>query len=307
MRGRRARVAPLAALLLLSACGDNAPPPAGSDAPPSARETMSAELNAQLPADIREAGVIKVGGPVTVPPGVYLMDDAVTRTGYMTDLAQAVGDLLGVGIEYLEMPFTSLIPGLQRGAIHMTLTISDKRTHHRVLDFVDYLADGLRILVRAGNPNSFDSLESLCGHTVAVLAGSIAVGVVTETNESCADPMEIKQFPAIFNAQLAVRSGQADATFGGGTALKHLAANVEDGTIFEVAPGGPYTLQPDAFGFLKGNDQLRDAVRAAVQELVDNGTAQEIMEKYGVDPEGLYDPIPINVASNGLSPGRVVA
>ena len=306
MRGRRTRVAPLAALLLLSACGDDAPLPAGSDAPPSTTETMSAELNALLPADIREAGVIKVGGPVTVPPGVYLKDDASTRTGYMTDLANAVGALLGVEIEYVEMPFPSLIPGLQRGGIHMTLTISDKRTHHRVLDFVDYLADGLRVLVPAGNPNSFDSLESLCGHTVAVLAGSIAVGVVTETNESCADPMEIKEFPAIFQAQLAVRSGQADATFGGGTALKHLAANVENGTVFEVAAGGPYTLQPDAFGFLKGNDELRDAVRAAMQELVDNGTAAEILEKYGVDSDGLYDQIPINVASNGLGNGRAL-
>ena len=132
------------------------------------------------------------------------------------------------------------------------------------------------------------------------------MGVVTETNESCADPMEIKEFPAIFQAQLAVRSGQADATFGGGTALKHLAANVENGTVFEVAAGGPYTLQPDAFGFLKGNDELRDAVRAAMQELVDNGTAAEILEKYGVDSDGLYDQIPINVASNGLGNGRAL-
>jgi len=299
MRSRWTLTALLAVFLIVSACGDDGPPPTATDA-------MSVELNALLPADIREAGVIKVGGPVTVPPGVYLKDDASTRTGYMTDLANAVGGLLGVEIEYVEMPFPSLIPGLQRGGIHMTLTISDKRTHHRVLDFVDYLADGLRILVPAGNPNSFDSLESLCGHTVAVLAGSNAVGVVTETNESCADPMEIKEFPAIFHAQLAVRSGQADATFGGGTALKHLAATVENGTAFEVAPGGPYTLQPDAFGFIKGNDELRDAVRAAMQELVDNGAAAEILEKYGVDSDGLYDPIPINVASNGLSRGRVL-
>ena len=298
MKGSRALGAPLAVLLLLAACGSEAPPR-------SATGTMSPELNALLPASIREAGVIKVGGPVTVPPAVILEKDAVTRTGYMTDLATAVGDLLGVEIQYVEVPFPSLIPGLQRGSIHMTLTISDKKTLHEVLDFVDYLADGLRILVPIGNPNGFDSLESLCGHTVAVLAGSIAVGVVTETNKTCADPMAIKEFPAIFHAQLAVRSGQAEATFGGGTALKYLAANAENGTIFEMAPGGPYTLQPDAFGFLKGNDELRDAVRAAMQELVDNGTAAEILEKYGVDPAGLYDTIPINVASNRMSDGRV--
>jgi polar amino acid transport system substrate-binding protein len=256
---------------------------------------MSGELNALLPADIREAGVIKAGGPVTEPPAVYLEEDAATRTGYMTDLANAVGGLLGVEILHSEMPFPSLVPGLQRGSIDMTLTISDKKTHHEVLDFVDYLGNGLGILVAAGNPNGFDSLESLCGHTVAVLAGSIAVGVMTEANESCADPMEIKQFPAVFHSQLAVRSGQAEATFGGGTALNYVAATVENGTVFEVAPGGPYTVQPDAFAFLNGNDELRDAVQAAMQRVVDNGTAAKILEKYGVDSDALYDPIPINV------------
>jgi polar amino acid transport system substrate-binding protein len=295
-RNRRTLIALLPVFLIVSACSnDDATPKAATDALPPAMATMSEELHALLPDDIREAGVIKTGGPVTEAPTLYLEEDATTRTGYMTDLANAVGDLLGVEIVHSEMPFPSLVPGLQRGSIDMTFIISDKKTRHEVLDFVDCLEDGLRILVPAGNPNGINSLESLCGHTVAVLSGSIAVGIVTEANKSCADPMEIKEFPGAAYAQLAVRSGQADATFGGGTALNYLSRTVGNGTVFEVAPGGPYTVQPDAFAFLKGNDELRDAVQAAVQRLVDNGTAAEIMEKYGVDPDGLYDPIPINV------------
>jgi polar amino acid transport system substrate-binding protein len=289
-RSRRTLIALLAVFLIVSACGDDAATPS------PATEAMSGELNALLPDEIREAGVIKAGGPVTEIPAVFLEEDAVTRTGYMTDLVNAVGELLGVEIEFTDMPFASLVPGLQRGSLDMTLTISDKKTHHEVLDFVDYLGNGLGILVAAGNPNGFDSLESLCGHTVAALAGSVAVGVVTEANESCADPMEIKEFPGISYAQLAVRSGQAEATFGPGATLGYVSANLEDGTIFEVAPGGPYTVQPDAFAFIKGNDELRDAVQAALQRLVDDGTAANILEKYGVSPDDLYNPIPINVA-----------
>ncbi len=52
----------------------------------------------------------------------------------------------------------------------MTFAISDKKSHHEILDFVSYQRDGLGMLVVAGNPNGFDSLESLCGHTVAVLS-----------------------------------------------------------------------------------------------------------------------------------------
>jgi polar amino acid transport system substrate-binding protein len=186
-RSRRTLIALLPVFLIVSACGRTAP---------KAATELSGELNALLPDDIREAGVIKTGGPVTDPPNLFLEKDAITRTGYMADFANAVGDLLGVEIEHTEMPFNSLVPGLQRGSIDMTFIISDKKTHHEVLDFVDCLEDGLRILVPAGNPNGIDSLESLCGHTVAVLSGSIAVGIVTEANKSCADPMEIKEFPS---------------------------------------------------------------------------------------------------------------
>ncbi len=296
MRRNRAVIAVLVSILAVACGGDDAETTTGTEADDAKTTTATrGELNELLPDHIREAGVIKAGGPVTEPPGVYLEEDAATRTGYMIDLANAVGDLLGVEVEYSEMPFPSLIPGLQSGSLDMNLTLSDKVERQEVVDFVDYLADGLKFLVPAGNPNGFDSLESLCGNTVGVLAGSVAVGVVTEVNESCSEAMEIKVFPGASGAQLAVRAGQADAAFGGGTALSYVAANAENGTVFDVAPGGPYTVQPHAFAFVKGNDELRDAVQAAMQRLVDNGTAAAILKKYGVDSNGLYDPIPINV------------
>ena len=119
---------------------------------------------------------------------------------------------------------------------------------------------------------------------------------MTGVNESCADPMEIKVFPGISYSQLAVRSGQAEATFGSETVLTYVSANAEGGTIFDVAPGGPYTVQPDAIALLKDNDELRDALQSALQRLVDDGTAAKILEKYGADPDSLYESIPINVA-----------
>jgi ABC-type amino acid transport substrate-binding protein len=48
--------------------------------------------------------------------------------------------------------------------------------------------------------------------------------------------------------------------------------------------------------FLKGNDELPDSVQAALQRLVDNGSAVKILEKYGADSSSLYNSIPINVA-----------
>ena len=139
----RTLIALLPVFLIVSACSDD------DATPPPATAAMSGELNALLPDDIREAGVIKTGGPVTEAPTLYLEEDAITRTGYMTDLAKAVGDLLGVKIEHSEMPFPALVPGLQRGSIDMTLTISDK--------------NGVETLFRAGRYDllrtSFETFE----------------------------------------------------------------------------------------------------------------------------------------------------
>ncbi len=81
-RSHRTLIALLPVFLIVSGCGGGAPPPATS--------AMSGELNALLPDDIRAAGVIKTGGPVTEAPALYLEADATTRTGYMTDFANAV-------------------------------------------------------------------------------------------------------------------------------------------------------------------------------------------------------------------------
>jgi ABC-type amino acid transport substrate-binding protein len=139
-RSHRTLIALLPVFLIVSACGRTAP---------KAATELSGELKALLPDDIREAGVIKTGGPVTEAPTLYLEEDATTRTGYMTDLANAVGNLLGVEIEHTEMPFPALVPGLQRGSIDMTLTIIDK--------------NGVETLFRAGRYDllrtSFETFE----------------------------------------------------------------------------------------------------------------------------------------------------
>ena len=63
MRRRHRTRGPLQAVFLLgSACGDD-----DATQQTATADAMSGELNELLPDDIREAGVIKAGGPVTEP------------------------------------------------------------------------------------------------------------------------------------------------------------------------------------------------------------------------------------------------
>ena len=74
-----------------------------------------------------------------------------------------------------------------------------------------------------------------------------------------------------------LRSGRIDADLLDAPA----AAYVSKSGDFQVIPGS-YGDRPHGIMFLKGNDQLRDVIYTAVQQLMADGTYKNIFAKYGL-------------------------
>lgn len=290
-------------LVAMTACGSSSPATTASTASPSttavATSGSAESYKSALPDSIKSSGVLRTGGPVTVPPNIFLEADGKTPTGFMYDLANAVAENLGVKLQFSSMPFPALIPGLQADKIDMTITVSDTPERQKTLTFVDFLEDGIVLLVKKGNPENITSLDDLCGKSAAILSGSVAVGVTEAQQKKCAaagkPAITVKQFNGASDAQLQVRSGNATAFFGGREALNYLTSTPTGGAAFEVAPGGPYTSQPSGFAVPKANTGLRDALKGALQALTDDGTVQSLAAKYGIKT-GLYSTIMIDDA-----------
>ncbi len=77
-----------------------------------------------------EAGVLRAGVDLTFPPLQFRDKDTNEPMGYCVDLTNAIAADLGVTVEWVELPFAQLIPGLQAGQFDwsgIALTIRPQR------------------------------------------------------------------------------------------------------------------------------------------------------------------------------------
>jgi polar amino acid transport system substrate-binding protein len=282
---RQRVVAPvmLAALaILVSACGggDGDSKDNGAAVP---QQTQQASLNAKLPDAIRSAGVIKIGTEALYPPFESFGPDNKTIVGLDPDIANALGQLLGVKVTMTHTAFDGLLTALDGGRFDMVVAaITDTKERQAKYDFVDYFTTGQAIVVKKGNPAGIKDVTGLCGKSVAVLTASTQEKLLAKFNakECAANKIKVTALPNDKDALLQVQTGRADANFTQDAVGRYNAKTVGGGNRFEVANSEPMLPTPVGAVFQKENTQLRDAVQAALKELIANGTYDQILAKH---------------------------
>src|SRR5690242_12466556 len=81
----------VAGTLILTGCGDQTDKSSSNSSDTS---SSSAPLASKLPADVKKAGVIKVGSDIAYPPVEYMQNGKAV--GIDPDIADALGKQLGV-------------------------------------------------------------------------------------------------------------------------------------------------------------------------------------------------------------------
>ncbi|NRG39344.1 ABC transporter substrate-binding protein [Rathayibacter sp. VKM Ac-2835] len=275
-----------ALLLTLTACsaGDDASS-AGSGSSAGVASEVDPDVQALVPDDIAEAGVIRMGLDGAYPPfGSISEEDGETLVGLDADLAREMAALMGLEVEFSITSFDGLIPSLQSGTNDMAMnSIGDTKEREEVVDFVTYYHNGTVALVEAGNPMDLTA-TALCGATVAVNRGSLQQSTMLPPQaETCAAEGEEAPTEAVFagtpEALLALTAGQVDAVLADVPPLV-LAQQAND--AFEIA--GPATKNPNPGGVaLPKGGAFTEAVHAAMTELMANGTYDELIAKYGLE------------------------
>lgn len=288
-----------AAGALLTACGgaDDADPAATSK--PAATREVDQLLHDSLPADILEAGKVSIGTEALYPPFESFADDNKTIVGLDPDLAQSLGEVLGVEVEFSHTAFDGLLTALDGGRFDMVVAaITDTLEREEVYDFVDYFLTGQSIVVKAGNPEGIEGITDLCGQPVAVLKASTQEKLLGQFNEEeCADdPIEIDPFPSDKDALMQVQSGRDVASFTQDAVGSYNAATIGGGNQFEIANSEALLPTPVGMVFNKDDAQLRDAFKAALEELIADGTYDKILADYQLE-SGAVDSVTINGAT----------
>lgn len=295
-RGKRIALAGAACTLglaLTGCAGTGAAQPQGDGGATS--DAQRTDLTSQLPEDIQERGVIKVASNVEYPPFEYYDTDNTTIIGLDKDIADELSERLGVALEFNNMSFDAIIPALEAKRFDMAMSaMTDNEERRQKVDFVDYFQSGGGFLTEAGNPHGIESLDDICGLTVAVDKGTTNVADAETQSETCQEsgqsPVDVQVFPGTSKIVLALETGRADVAMLDTSAGAYIAQENEG--KFEV-PGAPYAPRPYGIVFPKGSDQLATAVQAALQSMLADGAYEEILAKWGQD-SGAIEEITIN-------------
>jgi polar amino acid transport system substrate-binding protein len=179
--------------------------------------------------------------------------------------------------------------------------MNDTPEREKLLDFVDFFNLGTMLLIRKGNPEHVESLETLCGKTVSTVQGSTQIKLVDDASAKCkADgkpAIENLQYAQPSDARLQVQTGHVAAFLGNTPVMIYLAKTAGEGNVFDVVRGHEYQPVPLGIGVDKSNTGLRDALKKALDALIADGTYRKILEQHGVE-SGAVTSATINGGAN---------
>ncbi|MEV6996282.1 ABC transporter substrate-binding protein [Streptomyces sp. NPDC093982] len=287
-------------LLALTACGSGdtggtaavgaEASPAPTDDPVAAvRKVESAAT--LLPADVRKAGKLRVGSSIGFPPGAYYPNGTdKAPAGQDIDLADAVAKVLGVGLERQDASFETILPALGSGKYDFgTGNFGVTAERLKTIDFVTYINDGQGFAVKKGNTAlkaKVTDLTQLCGLTIGTGAGTTFEATLTAQKGVCAKagkkPYDVKVYSENAATLTALQQGRIDVIMSTINGLRYQAAQPASQTAFL----GEFHRLDVGFAFKKGSP-LTKAFRAAVNELIENGTYARILKKWGTSASAI--------------------
>jgi polar amino acid transport system substrate-binding protein len=298
MRRLPALAAIAVAGLALTACTDASQNPPADDA--SASSTSSAapgadegydvsgietveDIAALLPAEVAEDGTLDVGVNLTYAPAEFVGGpDGQTPVGYDIDLAGALAQVLGLEAEIHHAEFAGIIPaiGTRYDVGISSFTITPER-----LDQVNMIANfeaGSAYAVASGNPAGVDP-ANVCGITLGVQTGTYQDELTADMVAACeeaGEPLEVLRYASQADVTTNLVGGRVDAMYADSPVVAYAISQTDGqvemlGDVFDSAPQGLAVAKDDA--------ELTEAVRAALQHLMDSGVYAELLAEWGND------------------------
>ncbi len=241
----------LLAALVLTACGS----PAGNGENP-----------------VKAAGVLRVGTEGVYSPFSYHDPATGQLTGYDVDVARAVGEKLGVNVEFVETPWDSIFAALEANRFDVVanqVTITPER--QQKYDLSEPYSIGEGVIVTRTDDTSITSLEDLKGKVSAQSTTSNWADVARSAGA------RVESVEGFAQAATLLNQGRVDATINDSIAVYAYLAETGDTSIKIAAQTGEKSEQ--GFAARKNSGLLPD-LNKALDELRADGTLANISQKY---------------------------
>ncbi len=215
-----------------------------------------------------------VGTSAGFPPFEYIEDGEIV--GFDIDLMEAIAESQGFEIEWTDISFDSLIPGLNAGTIDIVaagMTITDERA--QVVDFTDpYFSANQALLVKEDSGKNVTVLYG--DHNLAVQTGTTgALWVEENLQDTGILTGRVTHFDTFVLAVQDLIAERVDGVVLDTPVARRYAADNPVEMVAEIVTGEEYGLAVAA-----GNTELLEKLNAGLQEVKDSSVMDELLEKH---------------------------
>lgn len=225
-----------------------------------------------------EDGVLTVGSDIPFPP--FEFRDGDELTGFDVELVEEIASRLGLTTNWRDTAFDTIFTQLAAGrydVVASATTITPER-EEQVNFTIPYYKAQQSLTVNTEKTPDIKSVDDLGeGHTVAVQTGTTGEAWARDNLEP--KGVEVRSFPEAPDTYTALEAGNVTGV------IFDEPASVDESTrrpALEVVEAID-TDEEYGFGVDPQNEALLDAINEALQAMIDDGTYQQIYDKYFPD------------------------
>ena len=227
--------------------------------------------------EIKKRGELVIATEMQFPP--FDISDNGTYKGVDRELIDAVAKELGVKVSYLDLPWTSILPGLEAKKFDLCIapvTITKERMKR--YRFTVPIADATAALMKRADDKSIAKPEDIAGKAVGGQKGTSQLAQLKAFSDKLPKPVEIKEYVDNNQSYADLAAGRIDASVNSLPNLAYAASQRSD-TFAVVLPAFG---TPTYFSWVGRLDDatLIDAINAALVKLEGDGTMATIQKTW---------------------------
>ena len=229
---------------------------------------------------IKDAGKIVVGTSADYPPFEFV-DETGTTTGFDVELMQEIGKRMGVTVEWVDMPFDSLIAAVQEGKIDASIAAFNyDADRDKQVDFTDaYYTTEDSFTVLEGFTGDLSDPMNLANFIVGAQSGTVQDGWITDNLVTPGLLPEDKYFryERVDQAALDLQAGRIEVLMADYVPAQAVVSQFGGMTIVYhgVLSTGPLNIVVP-----EGDTALKDEFNRILKELQAEGFVSELAVKY---------------------------
>lgn len=241
-------------------------------------------------AATKKRGVLTTATEMQFPP--FDISDNGVYKGFDRDLIDAVAKEMGVKASYLDLPWTSVLPGLEAKKFDLCIapvTVTKARLQHYA--FSVPIADATASLMKRAGDKSIMKPEDIAGKTVGGQKGTSQLAQLKAFAAKLPKPVTIKEYIDNNQSYADLAAGRVDASVNSLPNLAYAAAQRSD-TFAVVSP--PFG-EPTYFSWVgrKEDVALIGAINAAILKVEASGEMAKLQKKWFGQTMNLPKTVPV--------------